>query len=144
METKAAYADAQQDLMLVLGQRLAELGEVQFIQRYNLDGSFAAKQAFVDSLDLVAEADLVVSHGGTLAREAALQGIPTIAISDMAKTYVNKYLAKRGFPLFITSEDKVLDYAKKYVGKRFDVSEKLSLLENPVDVIQSVIDSFDK
>ena len=100
------------------------------------------KQDFVDSLDLVAQADLVVSHGGTLAREASLQGIPTIAISDMAKTYVNRYLANRGFPLFITSEDRVLDYAKKYVGKRFDVSANLSQLENPVDVLERVVNDF--
>ena len=144
METKAAYADKEQDLGQVLAQRLAELGEVQFIERYNVDGSFVAKQAFVDSLDLVAEADLVVSHGGTLAREAALQGIPTIAISDMAKTYVNKYLAKRGFPLFITNENQVLAYAKKYIGTRFDVSEKISQLENPVNVIERVVNSLRK
>ena len=144
METKAAYADREQDLGQVLAQRLAELGEVRFIERYNVDGSFAAKQGFVDSLDLVGEADLVVSHGGTLAREAALQGIPTIAISDMAKTYVNTYLVKKGFPLFITSEERVLTYAKKFVGRRIDVSEKVALLENPVDVIQSVVDSLSK
>ena len=144
METKAAYADKEQDLGQVLAQRLAELGEVQFIERYNVDGSFVAKQAFVDSLDFIAEADLVVSHGGTLAREAALQGIPTIAISDLAKTYVNKYVAKRGFPLFITNENQVVAYAKKYIGTRFDVSEKISQLENPVNVIEKVVNNLRK
>ena len=60
----------------------------------------------------------------------------------MAKTYVNKYLVKKGFPLFITNEDQVLKYAKKYLGKRFDVSEKLSQLEDPVDVIENVVNSI--
>ena len=58
-----------------------------------------------------------MSYGGTIAREAALQGIPSIAISDMAKTYVNTYLAKKGFPLFVTTEQGVLAYAKKYLGQ---------------------------
>ena len=77
-----------------------------------------------------------------LLEQQRLQGIPTIAISNMAKTYVNKYLVKKGFPLFITNEDQVLKYAKKYLGKRFDVSEKLSQLEDPVDVIENVVNSI--
>jgi predicted glycosyltransferase len=90
----------------------------------------------------VANADLVVSYGGTIAREAALQGVPSIAISDMAKTYVNRYVARKGFPLFITDEEGVLGYAKKYLGKRFDVTDKLAELENPVDVIERVVESL--
>ena len=90
----------------------------------------------------MANADLVVSYGGTIAREAALQGVPSIAISDMAKTYVNTYLAKKGFPLFITTEQRILGYAKKYLGKRFDVKDKLANLENPVDVIEKVVENI--
>jgi predicted glycosyltransferase len=60
----------------------------------------------------------------------------------MAKTYVNCYLAQKGFPLFTTTERGVLAYAKKYLGKRFDVQNKLAELENPVDVIEKVVDSF--
>ena len=97
---------------------------------------------FEDTASLVANADLVVSYGGTISREAALMGIPSIAISDMAKTPVNTYLAKKEFPLFITTEDKVLGLAKKYLGKRFDVAAKLAELENPVDVIAKVVESL--
>ncbi len=71
-----------------------------------------------------------------------MQGVPSIAISDMAKTYVNTYLAKKGFPLFITTELGVLAYAKKYLGKRFDVKEKLAELENPVDTIEDVVENM--
>jgi predicted glycosyltransferase len=84
----------------------------------------------------------VVSYGGTIAREAALQGVPSLAISDMAKTYVNTYLAKKGFPLFITTEKRILKYAKKYLGERFDVKDKLANLENPVDVIGKVVENY--
>ena len=118
---------------------------MHFVQRYNGQGeAFGVKEGFVDSASLVANADLVVSYGGTIAREAALQGVPSIAISDMAKTYVNTYLTKKGFPLFATTERGVLGYAKKYLGKRFDVRSKLAKLENPVDVIEKVVNSLRK
>ncbi|MCL4429587.1 MAG: hypothetical protein M1167_02425 [Chloroflexi bacterium] len=60
----------------------------------------------------------------------------------MAKTYVNKYLAQKGFPLFITTKRGVLGYAKKYLGKRFDVQGKLAELENPVDVIEKAVENL--
>lgn len=140
IEAKAAYAKGKLDTAKTLVEQLADLGNVHFIGRYNQgEGAFGAKAGFEDSASLVANADLVVSYGGTIAREAALQGVPSIAISDMAKTYVNKYLAKKGFPFFITTEQGVLGYAKKYLGKRFDVAGKLEALENPVGVIEKVV-----
>jgi hypothetical protein len=51
-------------------------------------------------------------------------------------------LTKKGFPLFATTERGVLRYAKQYLGKRFDVQGKLAKLQNPVDVIEKVVDSF--
>ncbi len=143
VEAKAAYAQGKQDLAQIFAEKLATLGNVNFIQRYNKHGkTFGVKEAFVDSARLVANADLVISYGGTIAREAALQGVPSIAISEMAKTYVNRYLAEKGFPLFATTERGVLGYAKKYLGKRFDVHSELAELENPVDVIEKVVDSL--
>ena len=140
IETKAAYAKGKQDSAKTLAEMLAKLGNVHTIRRYNKEGeTFGLKAGFEDSVSLVANADLVVSYGGTIAREAALQGVPSIAISDMAKTYVNTYLALKGFPLFITTEQDVLEYVKKYLGKRFDVQSKLAELENPVDVIEKLV-----
>jgi predicted glycosyltransferase len=143
IEIKAAYAGGKQDTAKTLAGKLASLGYVHLIDRYNEESNaFGVKSGFEDSASLVANADLVVSYGGTITREAALQGVPSIAISDMAKTYVNTYLAKKGFPLFITTERKVLAYAKKYLGKRYDVKEKLAELENPVDVIEKVVNNM--
>lgn len=145
IETKAAYAKGKNDSGQAMAQELAKLGNVQFIQRYNPEGdAFGVKQDFVDSANLVANADLVISYGGTIAREAALLGVPSIAVSEMANTYVNTYLTKKAFPLFPTTERKVLNYAKRYLGKRFDVGEKLSVLENPVDVIEKVAEALKK
>ena len=143
IEAKAAYAQGKKDLAKTITEKLGEIGNVHLIQRYNEQGeAFGVKEGFVDSANLVANADLVVSYGGTIAREAALQGVPSIAISDMAKTYVNRYLAQKGFPLFMTTEQGIFGYAKKYLGKRFDVKGKLAELENPVDVIEKVVGSI--
>jgi len=140
IEAKAAYAQGKPDLAKSLSEQLAALGNVHLIQRYNGNGqAFGVKVGFEDSANLVANADLVVSYGGTIAREAALQGVPSIAISDMAKTYVNQYVAKKGFPLFITTPKRVFRLAKEFLGKRFDVKEKIGALENPVDVIEKII-----
>jgi len=143
IENKAAYAKGQADNAKTLAEKLGELGNVHLLERYNGDTeAHKQKAAFEDSASLVANADLVVSYGGTISREAALQGVPSIAIGDMADTYVNTYLAKKDFPLFITSEDKVLGLAKKYLGKRFDVSAKLADLENPVKIIANLVDDL--
>jgi predicted glycosyltransferase len=143
IEAKAAYAQGKKDLTKNIAEQLGKIGNVHLIKRYNEEGEvFEVKEGFVDSANLVANADLVVSYGGTIAREAALQGIPSIAISDMAKTYVNRYLAQKGFPLFITSEERILWFAKKHLGKKFDVKEKLTEFENPLDVIEKVIENL--
>jgi len=143
IEAKAAYAQGKRDLAKTIAEKLGEIGNVHLIQRYNEQGeAFGVKEGFVDSANLVANADLVVSYGGTIAREAALQGVPSIAISDMAKTYVNRYVAQKGFPLFITNEQGIFGYAKKYLGKRFDVKGKLAELENPIDAIEKAVESL--
>ena len=143
IETKAVYAKGKQDGAKTMAQKLSDLGNVHLLERYNGEGNaFGEKVDFEDSASLVANADLVVSYGGTISREAALQGIPSIAISDMAKTNVNTYLAKKGFPLFITTEERAFGLAKKNLGKRFDVADKLSELENPVDVIAKVVENL--
>lgn len=145
IESKAVYAQGKKDLAKSIAEKLGEIGNVHLIQRYNEQGAaFGVKDEFVDSANLVANADLVVSYGGTIAREAALQGVPSIAISDMAKTYVNRYLAQKDFPLYITTERGVLGYAKKYLGQRFNVAGKLAELENPVDVIEKIVESLKK
>ena len=145
IETKAAYAKDKMDSAKSLGEQLAELGEVHLLERYNIAGKqFSEKPAFEDSASLVANADLVISYGGTISREAALQGTPSIAVGDMAKTPVNTYTAKLGFPLYITKENKALQLAKQHLGKKIDVTIKLAELENPIDVIAKIIDGLNQ
>jgi predicted glycosyltransferase len=134
-ETKAAYAVGTADRTLEIARKLEALGNVLFLKRYNTAG----KSKIVDSVKIVANADLVVSAGGTIAREAALQGVPSIVISEMGRTYVNTYLARKGFPIFMSDAQKVLNFAKRHLGKKVDVAAKLTQLENPVDIIEKAV-----
>jgi predicted glycosyltransferase len=144
MEIKAAYAEGKHDTAKKLGEQLAELGNVNLLERYNDGGTtYGGKSAFEDSVALVSNADLVVSYGGTISREAALMGVPSIAISDMANTPVNKYLEKKGFPLFITNKESVMAIAKKHLRKHFDVTDRLAALENPVDAILKIAEKIE-
>ncbi len=138
LETRASYAFGQDDETLKLAEGLSSMGTVLFLSRYAKaeSGKIVAMNEFVDSVRLVKSADLVVSAGGTISREAALQGVPSIVISQLGDTYVNRYLAKNGFPIFFSNPSRTAGLAKKYLGKSFVVSNKFELFQNPVDVIK--------
>jgi predicted glycosyltransferase len=133
VETKAAYALGTADRTAEITRKLEALGNVLLLKRYS------GKEEFVDSARLVANADLVVSAGGTLAREAALQGVPSIIISELGRTYVNTYLARKGFPIFMSDVRNLLSLAKKNLGKKVDAKAKLAEFDNPVDIIEKEV-----
>lgn len=142
-EAQAAYGKGRGDIMEKLAAKLTSLGEVVFLPRYDRrrrEGVIVPHH-FLDSVPLVKEADLVVTVGGTIGREAALQGTPSITVprGEIGSGPVNDYVSRKGFPLYSVSPSEVLNYAKKYMGKKKDVKNLLSKLEDPVDVIQEII-----
>jgi hypothetical protein len=139
IESKAVYAKNQIDFFSLFMKKLESLGNVHFIPRYYKKEEKIKNKEFSDSANLVAHAELVISAGGTLAREAALLGVPSLVVSEIGKTYVNTYLAKKGFPLFFIDPHEVYDYAKENIGKRKDVSKKMLMLENPVSKIEKIV-----
>ena len=141
MEIKAAYAEGISDITEKIAKKLTSFGTVVFLPRYDKrprKGLIVPKD-FVDSASLAAQADLVVSVGGTISREAALTGTPSIVIKLFDGLYVNEYLARKGFPIFIVKPEQVIWYAKRYMGRRWDVKSLMESLENPIDVIENVI-----
>ncbi|MBS7659383.1 DUF354 domain-containing protein [Candidatus Bathyarchaeota archaeon] len=140
VESRASYAQNRFSL-IKLAKKLTRLGKVIFLTRYrrkNIKGLIVPKE-FVDSASLVAQADLFIGVGGTITREAALQGTPSIVIDIFQEQYVNDYLAKRGFPIFRTNLSSAFDLAKEKLGNKADVSGILADLENPVDVILELV-----
>ncbi len=141
LETKAVYAQGKKNLTKTFARKLTELGNVLFLPRYQRrsEKGLIVPKKFVDSASLVAQADLVISAGGTIAREAALQGVPSLIVSTFKHLYVNDYLKKKGFPIFKVNPERVITYSKKLLGKKMDVQNLLKSLENPVDVIERII-----
>jgi hypothetical protein len=142
IETRAAYGVGKSDVTVEAARKLSSLGTVVFLPRYSTpkDKKLVVLNEFVDSASLAAQSDLVVSVGGTIAREAALQGTPSIVISRFGRIQVNEYLSEKGFPLFILKPSEVFTRAKECLGKKFDVKSKLKRLENPVDVIERILE----
>jgi len=141
MEVKASYAEGISDITEKIAKKLTSLGTVIFLPRYDKRSrkGLIVPKDFVDSASLAVQADLVVSVGGTISREAALAGTPSIVVRLFDSLYVNEYLARKGFPLFIVKPSRIMEYAKKYVGKKWDVKILLEKLENPIDVIEKVV-----
>jgi hypothetical protein len=52
---------------------------------------------------------------------------------------VNTYLARKGFPLFLSDEQNVLKLAKKHLGNKVDVTAKLAQFDNPLDIIEKTV-----
>lgn len=140
LEEKAVYARKNVD-MLSLARRLAKLSNVMYLSRYSRKqiGGLTVPKYFVDSASLVAQADLFIGVGGTISREAALQGTPAITIQTFKQQYVNEFLAEKGFPIFRMKHSDAFERAQELIGKKHNVTHLLAELENPVDVIASVL-----
>jgi len=146
LESKAAYAEGEEDVTRILAKKLTSLGNVLFLPRYQKkpEKNLIVPKEFIDTASLVSQADLVISAGGTISREASLQGVPTIVIPLLGRYCVNNYLAKKGFPLFTVNPEKVLSYSKRLLGKKWDVKDMVQKLENPVDVIEKIVEEINQ
>jgi hypothetical protein len=141
LQTKASYAKGKPDTTIALAKKLTSLGTVIFLSRYyrRPRKGMVIPTKLVDSVSLAAQADIVVSAGGTIAREAALQGTCSIVISTIGRFHVNDYLERKGFPIFTFSDmPQALRCAKKNLGRRWNVKNLLEKLDNPVDVIEKI------
>lgn len=145
LEEKAAYTEDKIGLH-ALAKKLTRLGKVVFLSRYNRKGmkDLIIPKGFVDSASLVGQADLFVGVGGTITREAALQGTPAIVVKVFPDQYVNDFLARKGFPIFETAMPNALQLAEKLLGQKHEVKNMLGKLENPVDVIADIIGKIGK
>jgi predicted glycosyltransferase len=70
-------------------------------------------QAAVDSRSLMAAADLVVGAGGTMTREAALLGVPTLTLFGGRPPAVDRWLEQRGLLRRLERAEDVLPVARR-------------------------------
>ncbi|MHA1379874.1 MAG: DUF354 domain-containing protein [Candidatus Helarchaeota archaeon] len=97
----------------------------------------------VDGPNLISFADIVISGGATMEREAALLGIPAISYFPIALD-IEIYLKNKGFPIWhlknyqyvIELVLKILKNPKKY---KLDTRELLKKLENPKKILYKLL-----
>jgi hypothetical protein len=141
LEEKAVYTKKILD-MATLARKLTDLGKVVFLSRYQRKSvtNLIVPKGFIDSASLVAQADLFIGVGGTITREAALQGTPAIIVDVFRNQYVNEFLAGKGFPIFRAEPSKVLKVAEENLGRKRHVRHLLDELEDPVNVIANLVE----
>jgi predicted glycosyltransferase len=95
------------------------------------------------AFQLIPYVDAVVGSGGTICREAALMGVPTINFHfwDAAA----KYLHKKGFPIkYVATTSKIIKAAQKILKNtekhRMNTRQMLEKLESPVPITVDYIE----
>ncbi len=139
-EAKATYARQETDLTS-LARKLSGWGKVVFLARYSrrkIKGLVVPK-GFVDSASLLGRADLFVGAGGTMTREAAMQGTPAIIVETGLEQHVNNYLIQKKFPIFKAKMAEIPELSERLVGTKFEVKKTLAQLENPVRAIADIV-----
>jgi len=91
----------------------------------------------VDGLDLIWRADLVISGGGTMTREAAVMGVPSYSIFASRLGAVDQHLADTGRLHLIRNEGQIDQIKLEKRDRRPYVPPPPKVLEFFLDVLQS-------
>jgi predicted glycosyltransferase len=142
VEHRASYFQASRIDATKLLRRLSKIAAVVCLPRYEeekkevegIDNVWVPKKTTL-AHHILPAVDLVVGSGGTICRESALLGIPTISFHFWDS--IAKYLKKKGFPIFYaTREERILDIAETSLKNpeiyKAGAAKLLKTLESPV------------
>ena len=152
-ESKASYLSEEAGISAIIDVAIEMGYDVILMPRYEDQKDYYSRRYRTikipsyppDASSIYFFSSLVVTGGGTMSREAALAGTPSISVFPLnIPLYVNDYLSKMGFPLwrFSSAEDavplvrEILSAPGKY--KR-DVRDLVRQLESPVEAVERVI-----
>jgi predicted glycosyltransferase len=152
VEYKASYCtDVKVDTWQLL-RKLSEMATVVYLPRYeeekeklkDLENVWIPPKPVL-AAQIIPYVDLAVGSGGTICRETALMGIPTINFHFWDAPA--KYLSGKGFPIQrLTNTSKIAKVAKKILqnpeANRFDTQDMLKRMESPVPIATTYISSF--
>jgi predicted glycosyltransferase len=151
-EYKAAYyKDIDVDSWRVL-KEVSKMATVLYMPRYEEEKTklqdypnVIVPQEAVLTYQIIPEVDLMIGSGGTICRETALLGVPTINYQfwDAAA----KYLHKKSFPMKrVTNTDSIIRTAKKILEApekyKMDTRQMLRNLESPAKITVQYIEKF--
>jgi predicted glycosyltransferase len=74
--------------------------------------------AALDTRSLLSRADLMIGAGGTMTREAALMGVPTLSLFAGRRPAVDRWLEERGFMRVLRSVDELPQVEQRPRGDR--------------------------
>ena len=154
VEYKASYCkDAKVDVQRLL-KELSEMATVVYLPRYeeekekleDIDNIWIPPKPVL-AAQLIPYVDIMVGSGGTICREAALMGVPTINFHFWDA--VARYLHKKGFPMkYVTTTDKIINVTQKILKDpekhRTDTRQMLEKLESPAPIATHYIESFQR
>ena len=154
-EEKAAYLSNSfgQDILDLMRFIVSKEVKVVFFPRYPeqrslaemINGVIVPKKA-LDTISLYSYSVMIITGGGTMAREGSMLGIPSISLFPLDyPLYVNDYLKEKGFPIFrFKSYKEALPLISEILKdpKEYKVNTKglLNELENPLDPIKSSLE----
>lgn len=149
LEARASYVRAWKERLDRVVREVARKASVVYLPRYKGEEARfeGVENVFVPDRPvncplLVGASDLVICGGGTIAREAALLGTPTISLHIY--DVIGRYLSSRGFPLYHAPDPseacrlaiRIIDRPGLY---RRNTRGALARMESPVRYIQSAI-----
>lgn len=144
IEYKASYCRDIKVDMYKLIEKLSKTAKIVYLPRYEEEKEKLAQYENVWlpkkpqlAYQLLPFIDLVIGSGGTICRESALMGIPTISFHFW--DVIAKYLNRKGFPIrTLTELDKIVSSAKRILRNpdkhKKNTSELLEKLESPISV----------
>jgi len=154
VEYKASYFRNVRVNPWRLVEELSKMATVVYIPRYKEEKEKLkdVKNVWVPpkpmlTFQIIPYVDLVIGGGGTICRESALMGIPTINFHFW--DVIAKYLWKKGFPIkYLTATQKIIYYAKKILKKpkkyRMDTTVMRNCLISPTKPTVNYIEKFCK
>ncbi|MCS3901241.1 DUF354 domain-containing protein [Methanococcus voltae] len=85
----------------------------------------------IDALSLLHFSNMMIGAGGTMNREAAVMGVPTVSCYPETLLGVDEYLAEKGTMIHTTDLKEILEYAITNIG----VKNKIVDLEDPTELM---------
>jgi predicted glycosyltransferase len=152
VEYKASYfKDVKVDVWKLV-EELSKLATVVYLPRYEEEREKLKdlKNVLVPSkpvltFQILPYVDLVVGSGGTICREAALMGIPTINFHFWDT--VAKYLKRKRFPItHLMDSQKIIKLTKKILKNvekyKINMVKARNKLKSPTEVTANYIEKF--
>jgi predicted glycosyltransferase len=143
-EYKAAYCKNVKVDPWKLLEKLSEIATVVYLPRYeeekdklkNLNNVWTPPKPVL-ATQIIPYTALMIGSGGTICRETALSGVPTINFHFWDA--VARYLYRKGFPIrLVRNTEKIMKIARETLQKpsrdRAKDARRLKELENPVPI----------